>query len=69
MYLNLRIGRESMNLQVLTGDLASTTSTNAAQLRNGYAAPTETMTDYRQVPLIDQDGEPPFVGLVTNEIA
>jgi len=62
IYLNLRIGRESMNLQVLTGDLASNTPTNAVPFRNEYSAPTETMTD-------DLEGEPAFEGLVINEIA
>jgi hypothetical protein len=62
MYLNLRIGRESMNHQVLSGDLLSDGSTNASRFGNdNYGAPSATMTDYRHVPLVDQE-EQPIVG-------
>lgn len=61
MYLNLRIGRESMNHQVLSGDLMSTAPSNASRFRNDdYTAPSTTTTDYRHVPLMDQ--EEPIVG-------
>jgi len=71
MYLNLRIGRESMNHQVLTGDLLSEGGlNNAARFRNDdYSGPTATtMTDYRHVPLMDQE-DPPIVGYKVDEIA
>ena len=71
MYLNLRIGRESMNHQVLTGDLLSEGGlNNAARFRNDdYSGPmATTMTDYRHVPLMDQE-DPPTVGYKVDEIA
>mmetsp|Transcript_18629 Transcript_18629/g.34717 ORF Transcript_18629/g.34717 Transcript_18629/m.34717 type:complete len:344 (-) Transcript_18629:322-1353(-) len=56
LYLNLRIGRESMNHQVLAGDLASDASP-ASRFRNddpSAEGPTNSM-DYRHVPLMDMD--------------
>lgn len=58
LYLNLRIGRESMNQQVLMGDLMNN-EPQSARFRNddpaasGYVS-TESL-DYRHVPLIDED--------------
>ncbi len=61
MYLNLRIGRESMNHQVLSGDLMNDASSGSRQFRNhDYDAPSSTITDYRHVPLMDQ--EDPMIG-------
>merc|ERR1712224_772397 len=58
LYLNLRIGRESMNQQVLMGDLMNN-EPQSARFRNddpaaGGYVPTESL-DYRHVPLIDED--------------
>lgn len=58
LYLNLRIGRESMNQQVLMGDLVnneppSSRFRNDAQVEIGYV-PTEPL-DYRHVPLMDEE--------------
>jgi hypothetical protein len=56
MYLNLRIGRESMNHQVLSGDLLCDGAANASRFRNDdYGAPSAAMADYRHVPLVDQE--------------
>jgi len=58
IYLNLRIGRESTNQQVLLGDLMNS-EPQSARFRNddpaasGYV-PTESL-DYRHVPLMDED--------------
>jgi hypothetical protein len=64
MYLNLRIGRESMNHQVLSGDLMAD-SASASRFRNddaassGYSGPS---MDYRHVPLMDFDeGATPMI--------
>jgi hypothetical protein len=57
MYLNLRIGRESMNHQVLSGDVTSDAPA-AARFRNDDPAAggmLETSMDYRHVPLIDDE--------------
>ena len=56
LYLNLRIGRESMNHQVLSGDLTNDASA-AARFRNDDPAAEEggQVMDYRHVPLVDQD--------------
>jgi hypothetical protein len=56
MYLNLRIGRESMNHQVLSGDLMSETPAGA-RFRNddaGDAGHAQSM-DYRHIPLMDDE--------------
>jgi len=58
VYLNLRIGRESMNQQVLMGDLMNSEPRSARfrhddPAESGYV-PTESL-DYRHVPLIDED--------------
>lgn len=58
LYLNLRIGRESMNEQVLMGDLLSSEPPssrfrNDDPVANGYV-PTESL-DYRHVPLVDEE--------------
>ncbi|KAG7349228.1 hypothetical protein IV203_011825 [Nitzschia inconspicua] len=56
LYLNLRIGRESMNHQVLSGDLAIDAASPASRFRNDD--PTADMgqsMDYRHVPLVDAD--------------
>jgi hypothetical protein len=69
MYLNLRIGRESMNHQVLSGDLSNDGSVNLARFRNDdFSAPSTAMTDYRHVPLMDQE-DVPTVGFALNEMA
>jgi hypothetical protein len=54
LYLNLRIGRESMNHQVLSGDLMNDAS-SLSRFRNddpGTDLSTQSM-DYRHVPLMD----------------
>lgn len=63
MYLNLRIGRESLNHQVLSSDLMNEGS--ASRFRSddggmdgsigiGGSGPLN-MTDYRHVPLVDKE--------------
>uniref|UniRef100_A0A7S0UI75 Glycerophosphoryl diester phosphodiesterase membrane domain-containing protein n=1 Tax=Pseudo-nitzschia delicatissima TaxID=44447 RepID=A0A7S0UI75_9STRA len=58
LYLNLRVGRESMNHTVISGDLM----TNSASLpsRFGNRDPSPDSIDYRHVPLMDEgdDGNP-----------
>jgi hypothetical protein len=57
LYLNLRIGRESMNHQVLSADLLSGAS-NVSRFRNddpGASGDSQNM-DYRHVPLVDEEG-------------
>lgn len=60
LYLNLRIGRESMNHQVLSGDLMNDAS-SISRFRNddpGAEISAQSM-DYRHVPLMDvEDGTP-----------
>jgi len=56
MYLNLRIGRESLNHQVLSGDLIN--DGTASRFRSddaGMSGGSGTMTDYRHVPLMDEE--------------
>jgi len=66
MYLNLRIGWESMNHQVLSGDLMSDTAP-ASRFRNDDAAVSSSSyegpsMDYRHVPLMDlDDGATPMI--------
>jgi len=62
MYLNLRIGRESMNHQVLSGDLMNDgpSSRFRHEGSNMASPPSMNMTDYRHVPLMDQ--EDPVLG-------
>lgn len=61
MYLNLRIGRESMNHAVLSGDLVRDASSAPRAFRHDEYTPASTaMVDYRHVPLMDQ--EEPLVG-------
>jgi hypothetical protein len=58
LYLNLRIGRESMNHQVLSGDLMNDASP-MSRFRNddpGAEVSTQSM-DYRHVPLMDIEDE------------
>jgi len=57
MYLNLRIGRESMNHQVLSGDLMNDASPGSRFRNDDPGAPTvsEESLDYRHVPLMDAD--------------
>jgi len=54
LYLNLRIGRESMNHQVLSGDLLNDASP-ASRFRNDdpTAEFSQDSMDYRHVPLVD----------------
>ena len=58
IYLNLRIGRESMNQQILMGDLVNS-EPPASRFRNddpaasGYVP--ASALDYRHVPLLDED--------------
>lgn len=57
LYLNLRIGRESMNHQVLSGDVMND-APPASRFRNDDPAATEfsqESLDYRHVPLMDVD--------------
>jgi hypothetical protein len=57
LYLNLRIGRESMNHQVLSADLL-TDASNVSRFRNDDPAGTESQNmDYRHVPLVDSEVE------------
>ena len=61
MYLNLRVGRESMNHAVLSADLLRDASSSTRTFRQDeYAAAPAPMIDYRHVPLMDQ--EEPLVG-------
>lgn len=61
MYLNLRVGRESMNHSVLSADLLRDASSSTRTFRQDeYAAAPASMIDYRHVPLMDQ--EEPLVG-------
>lgn len=56
MYLNLRIGRESLNHQVLSGDLIN--DGTASRFRSddaGMSGGSGNMTDYRHVPLMDEE--------------
>lgn len=57
LYLNLRIGRESMNHQVLVGDLTNDASLASRFRREDQGGPTlsEEPMDYRHVPLVDAD--------------
>jgi hypothetical protein len=57
LYLNLRIGRESMNHQVLSGDLVSDASSLGARFRNDDPTGGDGghSMDYRHVPLVDAD--------------
>lgn len=57
LYLNLRIGRESMNHQVLSGDVMND-APPASRFRNDDPTATEfsqESLDYRHVPLMDDD--------------
>lgn len=57
MYLNLRIGRESMNHQILSTDLMND-APQSARFRNdnpGLADESGLSMDYRHVPLMDND--------------
>mmetsp|Transcript_6093 Transcript_6093/g.14263 ORF Transcript_6093/g.14263 Transcript_6093/m.14263 type:complete len:347 (-) Transcript_6093:417-1457(-) len=58
LYLNLRIGRESMNHQVLSGEVMSDTPPSS-RFRNDDPAASydETFADYRHVPLMDGGGD------------
>lgn len=59
LYLNLRIGRESMNHQVLSGDVMND-APPASRFRNDDPADTEfsqESLDYRHVPLLDVDDD------------
>jgi len=60
LYLNLRIGRESMNHQVLSGDLMKDAQP-ASQFRNDDPAATNEFMDYRHIPLMDDDDEKAMV--------
>ena len=61
MYLNLRIGRESMNHAVLSADLLRDASSAPRVFRqDDYSAGSSAMVDYRHLPLMDQDE--PLVG-------
>jgi hypothetical protein len=68
MYFNLRIGRESMNHQVLSGDLMPDAAP-ASRFRNDDAASSSSSgsyagpsMDYRHVPLMDMDdGATPMI--------
>lgn len=55
LYLNLRVGRESMNHQVLSGDLANDASPASRFRNDDPGAPTisEDSLDYRHIPLMD----------------
>ena len=56
LYLNLRIGRESMNHQVLSADLLSDASSNVSRFRNDDPTVSEShISDYRHVPLVDSE--------------
>jgi hypothetical protein len=73
LYLNLRIGRESMNHQVLSGDLMNDAAP-ASRFRNDDdpGAPTmseESMVgDYRHVPLMDDEDSTPLQQVQQNPI-
>lgn len=56
MYLNLRIGRESMNHQVLSADLMSDAEASS-RFRNDDTAVSASgpSMDYRHVPLMDEE--------------
>ena len=62
MYLNLRIGRESLNHHVLSSDLMNDGSASSSLFQSNidagitmdFSAPPK-MTDYRHVPLMDRD--------------
>ena len=57
LYLNLRIGRESMNHQVLSGDMLND-ATPASRFRNDDpAAISQDSIDYRHVPLVDNNDD------------
>mmetsp|Transcript_1703 Transcript_1703/g.3877 ORF Transcript_1703/g.3877 Transcript_1703/m.3877 type:complete len:349 (+) Transcript_1703:180-1226(+) len=56
LYLNLRIGRESMNHQVLSADLLSDAPSNVSRFRNDDPTVSEShVGDYRHVPLVDSE--------------
>eukprot|EP00934_Nitzschia_sp_Nitz4_P004137 Nitzschia sp. Nitz4//scaffold101_size76361//74273//75368//NITZ4_005619-RA/size76361-snap-gene-0.8-mRNA-1//1//CDS//3329532209//4127//frame0 len=57
LYLNLRIGRESMNHQVLSSDLLKDASSLATRFRNDGNTTSESVgsMDYRHVPLMDSE--------------
>lgn len=57
MYLNLRIGRESMNHQVLSGDLMSNGASSLSRRfrHDDFDEPSTTIADYRHIPLMDED--------------
>lgn len=57
LYLNLRIGRESMNHQVLSGDMMND-ATPASRFRNDDpGAISQDSIDYRHVPLVDNNDD------------
>lgn len=53
LYLNLRIGRESMNHEVLSADLMNSTSPTSRLANSSPAAISDDSLDYRHVPLMD----------------
>jgi len=70
LYLNLRIGRESMNHQVLSGDVMSD-APPASRFRNDDPAATEfsqESLDYRHVPLMDDDDDKEMVAPNTSVV-
>lgn len=57
LYLNLRIGRESMNHEVLSGDLMNSASPTSRLANSSPAAISDDSLDYRHVPLMDGEDD------------